>query len=77
MNSKFRERDREEKQKGKTGSAKLLQLGSIFGKKEWFWAVHVASVLSYKNQSARAVSISKLSFCPTLTDEWEVFRSPN
>ena len=33
--------------------------------------------LGRNHQSARAVSVNKLSFRPTLTDEWEVFRSPN
>ena len=48
------EREREEKQKGKTGSVKLLQLGSVLGKREWFWVVHVDTVRREKNQTARA-----------------------
>ena len=84
MNS-GRERERRRKIKGKNGFAVLAVLGSKLKQKGCGSGLSTSSLsglikinpLGRNQQSARAVSVSKLSFRPTLTSEWEVFRSPN
>ena len=84
MNSGFRERERR-KIKGKNVSAanckdwfelKQKRSGSGLSTSPRTYCVKM-NPLGRIQHSARAVSVSNRLFRPTLTDEWEVFRSPN